>query len=201
MPIHHAVLALLFGGDSHGYELKAEFEQSIGPQWGEINIGHLYQVLERLERDGFVTKREVPQPGRPDKNLYTLTAAGRTELDEWLATPFVRQSGYRDDFFLKLFAAARLGHEAVDQVVRVQRKAYLRELASLEDLRGRHQGDPLVRLLIEAAAFHTEANLRVIEAAEARAVDLDSSAVTRRQPDAHTPSARTKRASSERRVG
>ncbi|MDQ5820925.1 MAG: PadR family transcriptional regulator [Actinomycetota bacterium] len=167
MPIHHAVLALLADGSSHGYELKTNFEESIGPQWGDLNIGHLYQVLDRLVRDGLVTKQDVPQTARPDKTVYELTDAGRDELERWLETPFARQGGYRDDFFLKLFASSRLGRKAVVKVVSAQREAYLGELASLAELRARHESDPLVRLLIEAAILHTEANLRVVELAEA----------------------------------
>src|SRR6266508_2428323 len=70
MPIHHAVLGLLAEGPSYGYELKGSFEEAIGPQWGELNIGHLYQVLDRLMRDGFVTKRVVAQTDRPDRMVY-----------------------------------------------------------------------------------------------------------------------------------
>jgi DNA-binding PadR family transcriptional regulator len=166
MPIQHAVLALLEGGASYGYELRAQFKESVGPQWGDLNIGHLYQVLDRLVRDGLVTRREVEQPRRPDKNVYRLTKAGRVELERWLETPFVRQGGYRDDFFLKLLAASRLGPDYLDTVLRVQREAYLGELASLAELREEHRGDRLVSLLIEAAILHTEANLRVVELAE-----------------------------------
>jgi DNA-binding PadR family transcriptional regulator len=167
MPIQHAVLALLRDRSSHGYELKASFEESVGPQWGELNIGHLYQVLDRLVRDGLVTKRRVAQADRPDKAVYRLTRSGDEELERWLATPFVRQSGYRDDFFLKLFAASRLGRERLRDVIRVQREAYLAELAALAHLRLEHREDPLVHLLIEAAVLHTEANLRVVEFSEA----------------------------------
>jgi DNA-binding PadR family transcriptional regulator len=166
VPIQHAVLALLEGGASYGYELRAQFKESVGPQWGDLNIGHLYQVLDRLVRDGLVTRREVEQRRRPDKNVYRLTKAGRAELERWLETPFVRQGGYRDDFFLKLLAASRLGPDYLDTVLRVQREAYLGELASLAELRQEHQGDALVSLLIEAAILHTEANLRVVELAE-----------------------------------
>src|SRR5659263_63636 len=42
VPVHHAVLALLAAGPSHGYELKQQFEDAVGPQWGSPNIGHLY---------------------------------------------------------------------------------------------------------------------------------------------------------------
>jgi DNA-binding PadR family transcriptional regulator len=172
MPIQHAVLALLADGPGHGYELRAQFQDSVGPQWGELNIGHLYQVLDRLVRDGLVTRTEVEQVDRPDKNVYRLTSAGRGELGRWLETPFVRQSGYRDDFFLKLFAAARLGAEPLRTVISVQREAYLEELASLGRLRLRFQDKPVVHLLIEAAVLHTQANLRVVELAEAAQHEL-----------------------------
>lgn len=174
MPIHHAVLALLADGSSYGYELKARFEQSVGPQWGELNIGHLYQVLDRLERDALVTKRIVPQLDRPNRVVYRLTRAGQEELSRWLEEPFVRPA-YRDELFLKLFAAARLGKEAVERVAAVQREAYHGELAALRELRRLHRGDALVSLLIDAATLHTKADLRIVELAEGAAADLAAS--------------------------
>ena len=172
MPIQHAVLALLRGGASYGYELRAQFKESVGPQWGELNIGHLYQVLDRLIRERLVTRRSVRQTVRPDKIVYRLTKAGEEELDRWLATPFVRQGGYRDDFFLKLFAAARLGPDRLEQVLRIQREAYLGELGALAELKALHGGEPLVQLLLEAATLHTEANLRVAELADKKRREL-----------------------------
>jgi DNA-binding PadR family transcriptional regulator len=172
LPIHHAVLSLLADGPSHGYELKASFEEAIGPQWGDLNIGHLYQVLDRLERDGFVTRRVVPQDDRPDRIDYRLTASGRRELASWIETPGVRQGGFRDDFFLQLFAAARAGSESLHALLRNQRVAHLSELRTLSMLRSEHRDDPLVALLIEAAILHTEANLRVVDLAERKATNL-----------------------------
>jgi DNA-binding PadR family transcriptional regulator len=174
--MHHAVLALLAHGESHGYEIKASFEDAVGPQWGGLNIGHVYQVLDRCVRDGLVTRRHVTQATRPDKTVYRLTAAGERELERWLEAPFVRQSGYRDDFFLKLLAASRLGDERLTRVLAVQREAYLGELASLGELKARHREKPLVRLLIEAAVRHTEANLRMVEDAQAARSELVAAA-------------------------
>ena len=174
MPIQHAVLALLSDGPSYGYELKASFEEAIGPQWGGLNIGHVYQVLDRLVRDGLVSKRVVVQPDRPDKTVYRISKAGRRELAQWLDEPFVRQGGYRDDFFLKLLAASRLGIDQLRKVCGIQRRAYLSELASLGDLRSSNR-DQFVSLLIEAAVLHTEANLRIVELAEETAGRLVSS--------------------------
>jgi len=166
MPIHHAVMALLSEGESYGYELKASFEAAMGPQWGTLNIGHLYQILDRLVRDGYVTKRHVPQNDRPDKTVYRLTRPGRSELEHWLQEPFVRQSGYRDDFFLKLFAASLRGRSDLHQVIRIQRRAYLSELKTLTNLKSTKEDEPLVELLIEAAIKHTEANLSLIDVVE-----------------------------------
>jgi len=176
MPIQHAVLALLAHGESHGYEIKTSFEDAVGPQWGELNIGHVYQVLDRCVRDGLVTRRHVTQATRPDKTVYRLTAEGERELERWLEAPFVRQSGYRDDFFLKLLAASRLGAAELARVLAVQREAYLGELSSLAELKAQYRDKPLVGLLIDAAVRHTEANLRIVEDAETAGAELVAAA-------------------------
>jgi DNA-binding PadR family transcriptional regulator len=176
VPIHHAVLGLLEDGPSYGYELKANLESAIGPQFGELNIGHIYQVLDRLVRDGLVSGREVAQRDRPDKVVYRSTKEGRRELERWLAEPSVRRAGYRDDFFLKLFVASRSDAERVRDVVRVQREALLAELSVLTGLKRKHRDEPLVALLIEAATLHTSANLKVADLADGRAEQIAAAA-------------------------
>ena len=168
MPLHHAVLALLVDGPSHGYELKGRFEEAIGPQWGGLNIGHLYQILDRLVRDGYVSRSVVAQTGRPDKTRYTLSPEGLRELREWSTTAWVRTSGFRDELFLKLFGAARLGAESLAAFVAAQRQMYLSELGGLTRQRREHSADPMVALLIDAAIAHTKADLELIDAAPQR---------------------------------
>ncbi|GAA5017128.1 PadR family transcriptional regulator [Streptomyces siamensis] len=166
MPLHHAVLALLTQRPSHGYELKAQFEETIGPQWGGLNIGHLYQILERLVRDGYVTRSQVAQPDRPDKNLYTLTPAGNAEVRSWATTASVRTGGFRDEVFLKLLGAVALGSEALSSLIETQRQTYLSELAGLAQQRRAHADEPLVALLVDAAIAHTKADLGLLDSAE-----------------------------------
>ena len=172
MPIQHAVLSLLTDGPCHGYELRAAFERAVGPQWGGLNIGHLYQVLERLSRDGLVESSTVTQADRPDRRVYRLTAAGRGELKSWVGTPAERGGGYRDELFLKLMAAAREGEQAVRELADVQRRHEYGRLKSLGDLARAHRGEPLVALLIEAAALHTRADLELVELAAENAAEL-----------------------------
>ena len=163
MAIQHAVLALLADRPSYGYELKTAFESSVGPQWGTINIGHLYQILERLSRDGLVTSERVTQQVKPDRVVYEITGPGRTELDRWLGEPSSRGGGFRDDFFLKVMAAAHTGEEAVLRGVLGRQRTYLlHELRNLQQLRTAHAQDPIVTLLVAAAARHVEADLAFI---------------------------------------
>jgi DNA-binding PadR family transcriptional regulator len=168
MALHHALLSLLAEGESYGYELRAAFERSVGPQWGALNIGHLYQVLDRLKRDGLVAVvRAEPQPRRPDRLIYGITEDGRAELERWLGEPSAPAAGYRDDLFLKLVAAARAGR--LVPVIRREREVLLGELHALRSL---PDGDALATLLVEGAALQVEARLRLLERAEEDAADL-----------------------------
>ena len=193
MPLHHAVLSLLAEGESYGYELRGAFERSVGPQWGRLNIGHLYQVLDRLRRDGHVeVVRAEPQPRRPDRLIYAITASGRDELDGWLEAASAPPAGYRDDLYLKLAAAARLGAERLQGVIRRERHALLAELHAV---RATSAGDAFAGLLAEAAANQLESRLNLLDHAEAETRALVSAARAQRaehRPDAHgAPAARS----------
>jgi DNA-binding PadR family transcriptional regulator len=167
MALHHAVLALLADRPAHGYELKSRFEQAVGEQWGGLNIGHLYQVLDRLARDGLIESERQPQQIKPDRLVHRLTPAGREELDRWLAEPAIRAHGYRDDFFLKVMAAARSGDQATLTGVLDRQRAYLlRELHGLAKARGLAGDTSVESLLITAAELHVRADLGIVDAAE-----------------------------------
>lgn len=172
MPIQHAVLGLLDGGPRHGYRLKLEFEATLGPGWGGLNIGHLTQILDRLAREGLIASTPVPQQGNPDRVEHRITAAGRASLDEWLFEPSARIAGFRDDFLLKIMVASSRGPDDVRQVCRTQQDARIAELHTLQELRQAHDTDPVAALTIEAAILHTQADLQLIDIAESRADDL-----------------------------
>lgn len=167
MPLHHAVLALLSAKPAHGYELKNSFEQAVGDQWGGLNIGHLYQVLDRLARDGLIESERQPQQVKPDRVIHRLTPAGRAELDRWLAEPAIPARGYRDDFFLKIMAAVRTADAATLATVLGQQRAYLlRQLHALAGARATSGITAVESLLITAAELHIRADLGVVDAAE-----------------------------------
>jgi DNA-binding PadR family transcriptional regulator len=95
-----AVLALLaIEGDQSGYDLLKLVERAVGHVWSPAKSG-LYAVLPRLVGGGLAASRRLPQPSRPDKRLYRITASGRAALAAWLKHV---EPGARETFFLKLF--------------------------------------------------------------------------------------------------
>jgi DNA-binding PadR family transcriptional regulator len=174
MPLHHALLSLLDRGESYGYELKTAFETTVGPQWGPLNIGHVYQLLRRLERDGLVAVvRAEPHGRRPDRVIYAITDDGHKELRAWIQQP-TAPGGYRDDLHLKLTAAARDGEATIRGVIARERTALLGELHALRTLP--QATSPAAALLVDSAALQTEARLKLLDAAEASAHALATSA-------------------------
>ncbi|MER7673944.1 PadR family transcriptional regulator [Kitasatospora sp. NPDC096128] len=106
MALRHAVLAALLDGETSGYELAKAFDLGVANFW-YAQPQQLYAELARLERDGLVTGREVVQESRPTKRLFTVTAAGLAELDDFAAA-CAKPSFVRDDLMVKVRAADHL---------------------------------------------------------------------------------------------
>ena len=87
MSVRHGLLAVLNRRSMHGYELRKELVDGLGPEWN-VNYGQIYSTLERLVRDGLCVQSEtVSVVDAPDRKLYTVTPAGRAELRSWFLTP------------------------------------------------------------------------------------------------------------------
>src|ERR1700754_1627141 len=96
-----AVLGLLSMSPMSGYGMRTVISQSIGHFWSE-SFGQIYPALKRLTAEGCVEKETERQKGRPDRNVYSLTAKGRERLREWLVVPAVPEVP-RNELLLKLF--------------------------------------------------------------------------------------------------
>src|SRR5579872_1841797 len=72
------ILALLFGGPKHGYQLKQEAGFVLGQ--GEMHNNLVYPLLRRFTADGWVTKKTMPGERGQTRQQYAITATGRREL-------------------------------------------------------------------------------------------------------------------------
>jgi DNA-binding PadR family transcriptional regulator len=166
----HVILALLEDGPSHGWEMKSRIEAALGPEYGGLNKGYIYEVIHKMEREGTIVSRVQPQEGlRPDRSVHEITDAGRHQLTEWLAEPARPTAGFRDEFVQKVLAASLRGGGAVRQFCRAQRQALLADAQTLQTLRRERVDDPGAAFTIEVAILRTNAELECVEAAEARA--------------------------------
>jgi DNA-binding PadR family transcriptional regulator len=82
----HAILVALCEQAGSGYELAHRFDRSIGYFWAATHQ-QIYKTLRTMEADGWVHVEVVPQHGRPDKKVYSVTDTGRAELNRWIAEP------------------------------------------------------------------------------------------------------------------
>jgi DNA-binding PadR family transcriptional regulator len=81
--IDYAVLALLIERPSYGYELYARYERRFG-ELLPTSKGNVYEVLKRLEREGYVEKAGTSGSlGRPRVNRR-VTEGGLAASRSWL---------------------------------------------------------------------------------------------------------------------
>lgn len=123
-----AVLGLLSLGECSGYDLSKQAEHNVNLILAPTK-SRIYAVLPELLARGYVSRREVSQRGRPDKQLYRLTRSGRKAFEEWLndTTPPVK----REPLLLKLFFGTQADAEALLEQVREFRRGKDEELAVL----------------------------------------------------------------------
>ena len=83
MSLEHILLGLVREPCS-GYDLKAVFDQALSYFW-PADQSQIYRTLQRLTANGLLRNRIQASDKGPDRRVYTLTAAGRRELRDWLA--------------------------------------------------------------------------------------------------------------------
>ena len=130
MRLRHAILGLLSHQPQSGYDLSRAFNSSVVYFW-YADQSQIYRTLDRLEADGAISTRVIPQSGRPDRRVHSLTESGRAELDAWLASPLEPQA-VKDPLLARVFFAARLGHERVDELLAEAEERFRREKEALE---------------------------------------------------------------------
>src|SRR5262249_56680091 len=109
----YAVLGMLAMGPGSGYDLKKRIEGSIAHFWSE-SYGQIYPIVSRLAAEGLIARRLERQKGKPDRHVYSITAAGHERLGRWLGEP-AREQGIRSELLLKLFFGR---HRPVEETIR-----------------------------------------------------------------------------------
>ena len=104
MSLPHVILTVLSTRDATGYDITKEFSATIGYFW-KASHQQVYRELNKMAQNNLVTCVLQPQEGKPDRKVYSITAAGRTALGEWFEQPSAHPT-VRDEFSAKLMACA-----------------------------------------------------------------------------------------------
>lgn len=128
-----------------GYELEGWINITTGNFW-HAELSQIYKTLKKLEEDGQVTSVIEPQEGKPDKRIYSITAAGKAALDAWLAAPLLDEVDKKDPLLLKLFFAQPTETTALLTMLRIQLGLHQQKLAHYQ------QGAP--QAMVDFTAEH-----------------------------------------------
>jgi DNA-binding PadR family transcriptional regulator len=164
----YALLGILGHQSSYGYDLKRDYDNLYGRD-KPLAFGQVYATLARLRRDEKVTIEATEQGGGPERKLYSITGAGRTDLERWLVTPERLHPDGQTVLFVKVVTAILLDKDA-EVFLDSQRAAHLQRMRELTALR--RAGDLQQALRADYALFHLEADLRWIDLTSARLKNL-----------------------------
>ena len=76
------LLGILAAEDMHGYQLNQFLKHVSNPI--RIGKGNAYQLLAKLEEQGFVEHEEQRHGNRPSRLVYSITSSGKSELSRLL---------------------------------------------------------------------------------------------------------------------
>lgn len=132
----YAVLGMLSLKPMSGYDIKKNLEKGVGNFWNE-GFAQIYPILKQFVEEGLATCHTESQEGRPKRNIYTITEAGRNELVNWLSEP-AGIYPMRVELLLKLFFAHNTDPEVsirhVEQFQSIMQKKHEGYLAEEKQL-------------------------------------------------------------------
>jgi PadR family transcriptional regulator AphA len=130
MSLPHIILGMLRKTPKSGYDLKKELDVVIHYFW-EADISRIYRSLNEMQKKGWVEFKTVIQEDNPNKKVYSLTEAGRDELQRWLAEPG-KQTGPNNAFLAQLHFSDAIPVEAQLHVMEARLASLKKELKELE---------------------------------------------------------------------
>jgi DNA-binding PadR family transcriptional regulator len=92
------VLGRLSVRPTHGHEIMRTLAESRSDLWVGLSEKHVYYILKKLERDGFVRVEERSEGGRPTRRVFSLTSAGLREFDRLIRADDLTESISYSDF-------------------------------------------------------------------------------------------------------
>ena len=130
----YALLGFLAQHSAHGYELHQRLVTDLGQVW-HVSLSQTYNILNRLEAQGFIAGTVQEQAKLPARRSFRLTAAGRRRFNTWLHSPApcsVRT--IRVEFTTRLYFAQALSPDTVPDLIEAQTTEVRAGLTRLQNI-------------------------------------------------------------------
>lgn len=107
------ILGILQDGPQTGYEINEVLQTRLN-HFFDGTFGMIYPTLKKLEAEGLVSKKQVMQIDKPNKNVYSITAEGEKIIAEALLKP-TSDEVLKSDFLMRLYFSKHLNAKQVKQ--------------------------------------------------------------------------------------
>ncbi len=118
MALVHTILTLLLNNPSSGYDISKRFEDGISCYWN-ASQQQVYRELTKMEKAGLVERTVIPQEGKPDKKIYSITATGHQKVLDWCLQP-TEPTVIREDLMVRILLAPHVPRERT--IVELERR-------------------------------------------------------------------------------
>jgi DNA-binding PadR family transcriptional regulator len=129
----YVLLGFLYKNPGYGYELHRRLLRDFGNIW-HSSQSQTYNILKRVEAQGYVTSTNVQQIKHPARQLLHITDSGRQRFDTWLMQPTKSSvHAIRVEFITRLYFLQMYYPERIEEMLQVQ---FEKVNASLKELQG-----------------------------------------------------------------
>ena len=120
VPAACVLLGFLLIDKLHGYEIRKSLVDELNDIW-HIGSSQIYQLLQKLEQQGWVVSVSEATGNRPPKKVFHITDAGRAVFMAWVQKPTRHVRDLRIEFLTKLYFFRRLALAGGDNLMREQK--------------------------------------------------------------------------------
>ena len=131
MNIRTLCLGILSRGDATGYEIKKMAEEGLFSHFIEASFGSIYPALNKMTDEGLLTFRSEAQDGKPDKKVYSITAAGEVALKSAL-TVFPKKDKFKSEFLFIMLLSEHVDPAHVSAVLKRRAEELREELEMIQ---------------------------------------------------------------------
>lgn len=140
MALAHTILALLAQQPDSGYDISKRFDEGVSCYW-KATQQQVYRELSKMKSQSWVAFKKVPQAGKPDKKIYSITEAGWAELTRWYAE-LTERTQIREDLLVKVMIGYKMPRELLLRELHHRQALHQAQLEKYRAIEEKHLANP-----------------------------------------------------------